>query len=303
MLRVVARMYWFINGCRRQPRTSNFVSRADLDHAALVIAKCSQRVTFEKLFLDLSHNRPIGVKPVARLRPFIDTRGLICVGGRLSNAKVPEAQKHPILVAKSSYLSILIIRHWHDVTGHGGPRILTSLINRSYWILSLNTLIRTVLSKCTTCVRLASVNPQPIMSDLPTSRVSECHPFSRVGIDFAGPLVMTGNRLRKSRQYKVYIAVFVCLVVKAVHLEYVSDLSTDAFLAALQLARRGLPTDIYTDCGTNFVGASNQLRALVDDPQCQDRLLPIFIVLGTLILPVHPTLGDCGRQQYVRPKV
>lgn len=117
------------------------------------------------------------------------------------------------------------------MTGHGGPGIITSLINRQYWTLSVNTLIRTaVISRCTLRVRFASINPQPVMADLPTYRVAECQPFSRVGIDFAGPLPMAEQRLRKSRQYKVYVAVFVCFAVKAVHLEYVSDLSTDAFV-------------------------------------------------------------------------
>jgi len=234
MLRVVSYMYRFIHVCRHQTHRSSFLTRAELDHAAVAVAKYAQRVTFGNVFSDLLHNRPIGSKPVARLRPFIDQRGLICVGGRLSNADLPETQKHPILLGKLSHLSTLLIRHWHEVTGHGGPRILTSLINRTYWILSLNTLIRSVLCKCVTCVRLASVNSQPIMSDLPTSRVSKCYPFSRVGIDFAGPLVMTEHRLRKAHQFKIYIAVFVCFTVKAVHLEYVSDLTTDAFLAALQ---------------------------------------------------------------------
>jgi len=104
------------------------------------------------------------------------------------------------------------------------------------------------------------------------------HPFSRVGIDFTGPLVMTDHRLRKARQFMVYIAVFVCFTVKAVHLEYVSDLTTDAFLAALQrfVARRGVPNDIYTDCGTNFVGASNQLRELVNAPGSKDGYISRF---------------------------
>lgn len=166
------------------------------------------------------------------------------------------------------------MRHWHEITGHGGPRLLVSLINRQYWILSANTLIRKVISKCTLCVRIASINPQSIMADLPSSRVAECPPFSRVGIDFAGPLNMKEQRLRKARQYKVYVAVFVCFVVKAVHLEFVSDLSTDAFLAALNrfVARWGLPSDIYTDCGTNFVGAANHLRQLLQNSECKDQL-------------------------------
>jgi len=59
--------------------------------------------------------------------------------------------------------------------------------------------------------------------------------------------------------------------VKAVHLEVVSDLSTDAFLAAFDrfIARRGLPSDIYSDCGTNFMGANKQLRSLILSPEGQ----------------------------------
>jgi hypothetical protein len=294
MIRVVAYVYRFIKICkRRQTYVTPFLTRAELDHAAVAIAKCSQHITFGKLLYELSQNRPITAGPIARLRPFIDSRGLICVGGRLSNADVPETQKHPILLGKSSHLSILVIRHWHEITGHGGPRIVTSLINQSFWILSLNSLIRSVLCKCVTCVRLAAVNPQPIMSDLPTSRVSECHPFSCVGIDFAGPIVMTEHRLRKARQFKVYIAVFVCFAVKAVHLEYVSDLSTDAFLASLQrfVARRGLPKDIYTDCGTNFIGASNQLRELVNVSGCKDHLISRFQCTWHFNPPGAPHFG------------
>jgi hypothetical protein len=94
------------------------------------------------------------------------------------------------------------------------------------------------------------------MADLPASRVQQCRPFTRVGIDLAGPLQMRELGLRKSRIVK--ISVFVCFTVKAVHLEVVSDLSTNAFLAAFDrfVARRGWPINVYTDCGTNFIGAN-----------------------------------------------
>ena len=99
------------------------------------------------------------------------------------------------------------------------------------------------------------------MADLPATRVQRWRPFARVGVDYAGPLQMRELQLRKSRIFKIYIAVFVCFGVKAVHLEVVSDLSTDAFLAAFGrfVARRGRPSDVYSDCGTNFVGANKQL--------------------------------------------
>ncbi|XP_025262213.1 uncharacterized protein LOC112637209 [Camponotus floridanus] len=49
---------------------------------------------------------------------------------------------------------------------------------------------------------------------------------------------------------------------RAVHLEVVSDYSSDAFLAAFRrfVSRRGLCEEMYSDCGTNFIGADNQLR-------------------------------------------
>lgn len=71
--------------------------------------------------------------------------------------------------------------------------------------------------------------------------------------------------------YKIYIAVFVCFTTKAVLLEMVTELSTDAFLAAFDrfVAHRGLPADKYSDCGTNFVGADKQLRALIQSTEDQ----------------------------------
>jgi len=109
------------------------------------------------------------------------------------------------------------------------------------------------------------------MADLPETRVQQRRPFERVGIDFAGPLQMREVSLRKARIFKIYVAVFVCFCTKAVHLEVVTNLYTEAFLAAFDrfVARRGLPSDIFSDCGTNFVGADRQMRTLIESPEGQ----------------------------------
>jgi hypothetical protein len=67
------------------------------------------------------------------------------------------------------------------------------------------------------------------------------------------------------------------MVTKAIHLEVVTDLSTPAFIAALTrfTSRRGLPTDIYCDGGTNFIGARNELeevQALLQSPVHQSKI-------------------------------
>lgn len=65
----------------------------------------------------------------------------------------------------------------------------------------------------------------------------------------------------RMRSTKAYICAFVCFATKAVHLELASELSVSAFLAAFArfCSRRGLPSDIYSDNGTNFQGASRHL--------------------------------------------
>lgn len=83
-------------------------------------------------------------------------------------------------------------------------------------------------------------------------------------VDFCGPFYIKKKKYRNRVRIKVYICVFVCMSIKAIHLEVVSDLLTDGFIAALRrfITRQGLPTHIYSDNGTNFVGANNQLREL-----------------------------------------
>ncbi|XP_022204020.2 uncharacterized protein LOC111060657 [Nilaparvata lugens] len=104
---------------------------------------------------------------------------------------------------------------------------------------------------------------QPIMSDLPHFRVNASSVFVHVGVDFAGPFNTKCSSLKKPRVYKGYLVLFICLAVKAVHLEYVSELTTESFLAALDrfTSRRGLPSHIYSDNGltTDFVGAAKKL--------------------------------------------
>lgn len=277
MIRIVAWMQRFIAHCRGNQANSDgfYLSRKNLDEASLAIVRSTQRVSFNQLYRELANNLPVSSRVFARLRPFLNDQDVICVGGRLRNSDLPLEQKFPMLLPKTSHLSLMLVRHWHKVTCHGGPRVIMNIISCTFWILSLRTLIRTVISRCVRCVKVSATNPQPVMADLPRARISECRPFSRCGIDFAGPFRMKEQRLRKAREYKCYIAVFVCFVVKAVHIEVVSDLSTPAFLAALDrfVARRGLPVDIYSDCGTNFVGANAQLRRLLNDPNVRDQLI------------------------------
>ncbi|XP_015120372.1 uncharacterized protein LOC107043390 [Diachasma alloeum] len=120
-----------------------------------------------------------------------------------------------------------------------------------------------VISRCFTAKRFES-NPIP----LPENRVRDAAAFEVTGVDLAGPLFLTEGE-------KSWVVLFTCAVYRAIHLELVKSLSTDAFLKALRrfIARRGRPLTIYCDNGTNFVGACNALRDLDWDKVVEQGVL------------------------------
>ncbi|XP_053691334.1 uncharacterized protein LOC128739859 [Sabethes cyaneus] len=109
-----------------------------------------------------------------------------------------------------------------------------------------------------------NLDPDPMfMADLPASRVTAARPFSTTGVDYFGPVYIRSGYRRTA--VKAYVSVFVCFVTKATHLELVTDLSTARFIQALRrfTSRRGKCATLWSDNGTNFVGAKNQMRELL----------------------------------------
>lgn len=108
---------------------------------------------------------------------------------------------------------------------------------------------------------------QQFMADLPAGRVNIANkPFTDVAIDYAGPFLIKLSNVRGCKMQKAYIAIFVCMATKAIHLEAVTDLTADAFIAAFRrfVARRGTVKNIFSDNGTNFVRANKILLENVD---------------------------------------
>lgn len=74
--------------------------------------------------------------------------------------------------------------------------------------------------------------------------------------------MLRSTKGRGHRAYKGLVAIFVCLVTRAVHIEVVSDYSADSFLTAFRrfTSRQGLCREIFSNCGTTFAEADTQLR-------------------------------------------
>lgn len=203
-------------------------------------------------------------KKLQSLAVFLDEEGILRIGGRLSQADLPFEAKHPVLLPKRDHIVDLIIQHQHIRNCHTGAGLLMSIIRQRYWILDARTVIRSKLRKCNTCFKVNPTHPTPLMADLPACRVSECRVFAHTGIDYAGPLRVTLSRRRGQHSQKAWVALFVCMQTRALHIELVSDLTSETFLAAFKrfISRRGPVSCLYSDNATTYVGAKTQLNEL-----------------------------------------
>ena len=101
------------------------------------------------------------------------------------------------------------------------------------------------------------------MADLPPERTIPAPPFTYTGMDVFGPFYIKEGR----KELKRWGLIFTCLSSRAIHLETLNSMTTDLFVNALRrlISRRGKVRDLRSDQGTNFVGAKNELAAVLKE--------------------------------------
>lgn len=186
------------------------------------------------------------------------------MGGRLQHSDFTYREKHPWILPNKHRYTEMLAQYQHE-------KIMHADVRDRYWILRARKIVRRVVSRCTLCKGFKARAGQQTTAPLPKDRVTESPPFKVTGVDFAGPLyVKAQGSLKKS-----YIALFTCAVTRAIHLELVSDQSTENFLLAFKrfISRRGLCKVIYSDNARTFKRADQDLRELwktIKDPQLRE---------------------------------
>lgn len=115
------------------------------------------------------------------------------------------------------------------------------------------------------------------MSDFPSEWLTPAKLFLKT-CSFHRSILCKSHILRNTKTVKIYLCIFVCFVTKAIYLEVAMEFSTEGFLDILTLfiSRKGLSSDVYCDCGTNFMCTVSKLTHLIDTylrlPQFKDKV-------------------------------
>ncbi|XP_022168208.1 uncharacterized protein LOC111032244 [Myzus persicae] len=270
LLRITALVKRFIFNCKFNSKKKNqpanermvgFISVHEIQSSRYFWLSKAQSDNFPDEIAALTANKLVLHRScLKQLNPFLDKFGLIRVGGRLANAPIADSKKYPIVLPSKGTITKLIFEYEHRRLLHVGPQALLAHINNEYWPIRGRIIAKHTVSNCIQCFRSRPKFIPPFMAPLPRERVTVERPFSRVGVDYCGPFTIRSG-LRRIAPTKGYVCVFVCLVTRAVHLELVSSLSSEDFLATLTrfMSRRGQCARLFSDNGTNFVGANREL--------------------------------------------
>lgn len=271
--RIIAYVFRFRDNLKSKTKTGNPLSVTELNNAHDFIIRTVQQHYFPREFKELSSTNPnknsnefytFKSSPMRKLDPFLSDKLIIRVGGRISHANTSFDHAHPIILPSKSHVTTLIIEQYHKRLFHEGIQTTLSAVRFKYWPIRGRTEVRKVVHQCVRCIRFRATTCKQQMAALPDPRVSLVRAFAQVGIDFSGAISIRNHMQRNCKYTKGYICLFICLATRAIHIELVGDLTTQAFINALKrfIGRRGICSHIYSDNATNFKGAHNELNEL-----------------------------------------
>ena len=151
---------------------------------------------------------------------------------------------------------------------HSGVKSTLTEVRSRYWIVKGRQFVRKIIFRCVRCRKhQAKPYQPPPPPPLPSFRVQESQPFASTGVDFAGLLFVKDTPSSTSR--KVWICLYTCCTTRAVHLDLVPDMSTQAFIRSFKrfAARRGFPIRIVSDNAKTFKAASKTIRDALESPE------------------------------------
>ena len=256
LVRVTAWTLRFIKKLKKE-NISGPLTVKEIEDAKLKWIVLIQRKHFAKEIQSISDNRMNNI--IRQLGLVLDNKGLIRCVDRINHAQVSEDTKRPIFIPKTDTFTCLLIESYHRRLLHVGVAQALSQIRQKYWIPQERSTVRKDLKECRNCIRYeGGPYKMPLIPPFPKNRISESAPFTYTGINYFGPFYIkspTGSE-------KVWVCLYTCLVIRAIHLELMLDMTTEQYLLGFRrfVAQCGTPKQILSDNALRFKSASNFIK-------------------------------------------
>ncbi|XP_065084609.1 uncharacterized protein LOC135706865 [Ochlerotatus camptorhynchus] len=268
LLRAIAYAHRFVSNCRRKSKKqlpiTGCLSKEELqkaENSLWIVAQATSypdEIAVLKLRQGNQKKHIEKTSPIYKLSPFLDHLGVMRVDSRIGAVPyVTHDFKFPIILPRNHRLTTLLVDWYHRKYLHANQETVHNEVRQRFHVSSLRAVVRRVAKECQACKITKAAPTTPRMAPLPAARLAATvRPFSYVGLDYFGPIQVRVGRSCAKR----WVALFTCMTVRAVHLEVVHSLSTES----CKMARRGSPVEIHSDNGTNFLGASRELREEIE---------------------------------------
>ena len=275
LLRVTSYVLRFINRlkhCITLSECKPYITVTELQIAQNKWIKAIQSTTYPRELKSLQNKSGEKLSLVQQLKLFIGNDGLLRCGGRFQHANVVFSAKYPILIPRRHYFTELVVRNIHALTLHTGVESTITNIRQYFWIPQIRQVVKYIIQRCVTCLKvIGKPYRKPETPPLPKCRLLESPPFTVCGVDFTGALYYKSDSGSNS---KAYICLFTCAVTRAIHLEVVTDMTTQTFLQAFRrfVGRCSLPSQMISDNGSTFLAAAEDIQRLLKDPSINNYM-------------------------------
>lgn len=234
---------------KRQGHMEGPISVPEMTYAETVIVRFVQGQTYpQEVRLLRQGNQIPKSSPIYKLNPVLDN-DLLVLSGRLRHACLSRRSKHPVILPRSHRISHIIISDCHN-EAHLGTEWTLCRLRSKYWIVGARNMIKSVKRECVLCKKLYAPPLVQRMADLPPER---CLPGKPPFAYLFGPFYVKLGRAEVKR----YGVIFSCFTTR----EKLHSLEPDTFINGFIrfIARRGYPLKLWSENGTNLVGAYTEL--------------------------------------------
>ncbi|XP_068204658.1 uncharacterized protein [Palaemon carinicauda] len=190
---------------------------------------------------------------------------------------------NPVLPPKVHKLTSLIIDYFHERVQHlGTGTTLNFLREQGFWIPKGLVAVKTEIRNCKVCQKYnALAYRYPKVVDMPKHHMNLVKPSDHVEIDYTGHFWVKDDI--SGGTVKMFVLVFTCLNIRAVHFELLQDMSTRNFILAFQrfCNMYSIPQYLYSDNAKTFIKGGNILetslksKEFLNEMKCQIKHIRI----------------------------